>query len=152
MDTVNNKLDCHEIELRLPHAGSMNLLHEIINFDQTSLNALAISHLESNNPLRVDGKIATINGVEYAAQAMAVHGSLLSERDGINSPVNGYIASVRNIDIQIPSFPEQASPLKIKVEQLMSNDNGFTYQFYLSCEQQLFISGKITVFLIRIKI
>jgi predicted hotdog family 3-hydroxylacyl-ACP dehydratase len=125
----------------------MSLLHEVIQADDHSLTALANSHLDIDNPLRLEDKIATVNGIEYAAQAMAVHGSLLSD-----TPQAGYIASVRNIEIKVPYLPEIKSPetqapLMIKVEQLMSNENGFTYQFHISCEQQLLISGKITVFL-----
>ncbi|MDX2507533.1 MAG: hydroxymyristoyl-ACP dehydratase [Gammaproteobacteria bacterium] len=142
MTSISNALlNKQDIEQRLPHAGKMSLLHKVIRSDQNSLTAQAISHMESDNPLRIEGKIAMVNGIEYAAQAMAVHGSLLSETRA------GYLATVRNIDIKVPYFPETGSPLIIAVQLLMSNDNGFTYQFHLSCEQQSLISGKITVFL-----
>lgn len=149
---LKQKLNHSEIELRLPHSGNMCLLDEITQADELTLTAQAISHRDIHNPLRLNKKISSINGIEYAAQAMAVHGSLLSEQ-----PQAGYIATVRNIEIKTPYlFDEKksegqetgkGSPLLIKVEQLMSNENGFTYQFYISCEQQALISGKITVFL-----
>jgi len=139
---MKQKLNHLDIEQRLPHSGKMCLLNEVIQSDETSLIAQAISHLDIDNPLRINDTINTINGIEYAAQAMAVHGSLLSDK-----PQAGYIASVRNIEIKIPTLPEQKQPLVIAVEQLMSNENGFTYQFDISCEQQSLISGKITVFL-----
>ena len=135
-------LNHKEIEQRLPHAGTMSLLHEVIDADKNSLTARAKSHLETNNPLRLNGKIASINGIEYAAQAMAIHGSLLSDI----SPA-GYIAAVRNIDINVPFFPETDAPLIIAVQRLMSDKNGFSYQFHIDCEQITLISGKITVFL-----
>ena len=135
-------LNHKEIEQRLPHAGTMSLLNEVIEANSNSLTALAKSHLETNNPLRLNGKIATVNGIEYAAQAMAIHGSLLSDI----SPA-GYIAAVRNIDINVPFFPETDAPLIIEVQRLMSDKNGFSYQFYINCEQISLISGKITVFL-----
>ncbi len=139
---IQTSLKHNEIESRLPHSGNMCLLHEVIQTDEYSLTALANSHLDIDNPLRLNGKIATVNGIEYAAQAMAVHGSLLSD-----TPQAGYIASVRNIEIKVPQLPETKTPLLIEVELLMSNDNGFTYQFHISCGQQSLISGKITVFL-----
>lgn len=139
---MKQKLNHFEIAQRLPHAGSMCLLNEVIQSDETSLIAQAISHRNIDHPLRIDGTISTINGIEYAAQAMAVHGSLLSEQ-----AQSGYIASVRNINILTPVLPEKEQPLVINVIQLMSNENGFTYQFDISCEQQSLISGKITVFL-----
>ncbi len=146
-----------EIERRLPHGGSMSLLHEIIQADETSLTAQAVSHRDADNPLRIDGKIAMVNGVEYAAQAMAVHGSLVLEKKQAGSRAElkssqGYIATVRNIELHAPYFPaadsSSSAALLIKVKQLMSDQNGFTYQFDIHCGQQLLISGRITVFLI----
>ncbi|MCW8929331.1 MAG: 3-hydroxylacyl-ACP dehydratase [Gammaproteobacteria bacterium] len=140
-------LDHINIEERLPHSGKMSLLDKVIQSDNISLTALANSHLNADNPLRLNGTISTINGIEYAAQAMAIHGSLLSDISQA-----GYIVSVRNIEIKKPFLPdiksiEKQEPLLIYVKQLMSNENGFTYQFDISCEQESFISGKITVFL-----
>jgi len=142
---LDSTLNHQEIEKKLPHAGKMCLLHEVISADINSLKALAISHQDTDNPLRIKGKIAIVNGIEYAAQAMAVHGTLLSEQS--DSPRSGYIATVRNIELKVPFFPENNSPLIIEVKQLMSDNNGFTYQFFISCEQEALISGKITVFL-----
>ena len=140
------KLNSREIAQRLPHGGNMCLLDGVIEADSDSLTALASSHLDDDNPLRMDGKIATVNGIEYAAQAMAVHGSLLSSAAS-ETPQVGYIATVRNIEMTTPFIPETGASLLIKVQQLMSDSNGFTYQFHIHCEQQRLISGKITVFL-----
>ena len=150
-------LNHQEIERRLPHAGSMCLLDEIIQADETTLTAQAFSYRDADNPLRVNGKIAMVNGVEYAAQAMAVHGSLVLEKKQAGSKAElkssqGYIATVRNIELNSPYFPEadpsSSAALLIKVKQLMTDQNGFTYQFDIHYEQQLLISGRITVFLI----
>lgn len=141
-------LNHNEIEQRLPHSDNMSLLNEIIQFDKQSLTALAISHLDANNPLWQNGRINTVNGIEYAAQAMAVHGSLLSEKLSA-TPLTGYIATVRNIIIKVPQLPIEKTPLLINVEQLMSNEDGFTYQFHISCAQQSLILGRITVFLMH---
>lgn len=146
INTHGVKLNASEIEQRLPHAGAMCLLHEVIATDSDSLTALATSHLNTDNPLRQGDKIATINGIEYAAQAMALHGSLLSSASP-EAPQAGYIATVRNIEMITAFIPETGAPLLITVEQLMSDSNGFTYHFYIDCEQQRLISGKITVFL-----
>lgn len=141
---LKTRLTHQQIEQRLPHAGKMCLLHEVIAADEQSLTATANSHLEADNPLRVDGKIAAINGVEYAAQAMAVHGSFLSDK-----PRAGFIATLRNIELHRPYLPENGELLYIKVQQLMSDNNGFTYQFTIDCDQQSVVSGRVTVFLIR---
>lgn len=146
----NNPLTHQAIEHLLSHTGSMSLLNEILSADKDSLTATAISHLESNNPLRAEGSLSTVNGIEYAAQAMAVHGALLAQHSGAEySTQKGYIATVRNIEINKPFFPETEGVLLIQVRLLMSNDNGFTYEFHINYKQDEFISGKITVFLIQ---
>ena len=154
---IQSILNRKEIERRLPHAGTMSLLHEIIQADETSLTAQAVSHRDADNPLRINGRIAMVNGIEYAAQAMAVHGSLVLEKKQEENKAElkssqGYIATVRNIELNAPYFPEadssSSAALLIKVKQLMSDQNGFTYQFDIHCRQQLLISGRITVFLI----
>jgi predicted hotdog family 3-hydroxylacyl-ACP dehydratase len=141
-------LNHSDIAQRLPHAGNMCLLDSVIQYNKLSLTALATSHLAKDNPLRLDNKIAAINGVEYAAQAMAIHASLMTPPlpETNNKPM-GYLATVRNIAIISAYLPESTSPINITVTQLMSDVHGFTYEFQLSCDQALVISGKITIFL-----
>jgi len=147
---LNSDLNSQEIEQRLPHAGKMSLLDKVTHADRLTLSASAVSHLSSNNPLRLNHKLSSINGIEYAAQAMAIHGFLLSElKQTEASTQTRYIATIRNIDIFTPFFPETESVIKIEVEQLMSDTNGFTYQFHISDGKKALISGKITIFLIH---
>jgi len=147
---LNSDLNSQEIEQRLPHAGKMSLLDKVTYADRLTLSASAVSHLSSDNPLRFNHKLSSINGIEYAAQAMAIHGFLLSElKQTEASTKTGYIATIRNIDIFTPFFPETESVIKIEVKQLMSDTNGFTYQFHISDGKKTLISGKITVFLIH---
>ncbi|WP_214660462.1 hypothetical protein [sulfur-oxidizing endosymbiont of Gigantopelta aegis] len=126
----------------------MCLLDCVVQYDTLNLTALATSHQSNDNPLRVGNKIATINGIEYAAQAMAIHASLIAEKTSNDDTVAmGYLATVRNICIKTPYLPENSGPLSILVTQLMSDGHGFTYEFQLSCDQTIVISGKITIFL-----
>ena len=147
---LNSDLNSQEIEQHLPHAGKMSLLDKVTHADLLTLSASAVSHLSSDNPLRFNNKLSCINGIEYAAQAMAIHGFLLSElKQTEASTQTGYIATVRNIDIFSPFFPKTESVIKIEVKQLMSAANGFTYQFHISDGKKALISGKITIFLIN---
>jgi predicted hotdog family 3-hydroxylacyl-ACP dehydratase len=135
-------LNASEIEQCLPHAGKMSLLESVIETSQRHLKASAISHYQQDNPLLLNGQLSIIHGVEYAAQAMAVHGFLLSD-----SRAKGYIATLRSINMSVRYFPNRTFPLMIEVEQLIRHKQGFTYQFIIHCEQTRLISGKITVFL-----
>ncbi len=132
-----------EIEQYLPHSDTMCLLDEVSRTTEQSLWAQTKSHLSTDNPLMINGRIAAVNGIEYAAQAMALHGYLLS-----GEQKDGYIASVRNIKILAPFLPLDDVPIVIQVDSLLNDPYGFTYQFLLSSQKKPLISGKITVFLI----
>jgi len=131
----------------IPHAGSMCLLDNVYSFTKDSLLALSDSHRLSDNPLRSAQGIRSLHGIEYAAQAMAVHGALL---DPASQPREGYIASVRGIKLFCQWLPMNES-IEIEVEHFQGDEQGFTYQFHIqgSMEKQTIITGKITVFLVK---
>ena len=66
---------------RLPHAGRMCLLERLAAWDSESIVCHATSHRDADNPLRSGGRLHAVTGVEYAAQAMVLHGSLLAAPD-----------------------------------------------------------------------
>ncbi len=84
------RLDHAAIAARIPHAGSMCLLHEVVAWDAGSIDCIARTHRDPANPLRSRNQLATVHGVEYAAQAMALHGALLGG-EGAPASRPGYI-------------------------------------------------------------
>ena len=63
--------DRREITKRLPHAGSMCLLDEVVEIHGAHISCGTRTHKDRNNPLRsVNGLRATV-ALEYAVQAMA---------------------------------------------------------------------------------
>src|ERR1700730_12216010 len=103
-------LDRQWIEQHIPHKGRMCLLDEVLSWDATRIRCRRPTHRSADNPLRLYGRIRAACGIEYAAQAMAVHGALVaasaplastvstSVRGSIGSTV-GYLASVRNASL-----------------------------------------------------
>lgn len=71
-------IDAHRIRELIPHAGSMCLLQHVIEHDDTSIRCETRSHLDAYNPLRYKGRLSSLCAIEYAAQAMALHGALRS--------------------------------------------------------------------------
>ena len=69
-------MDRTQIATLIPHAGAMCLLDAVIAWDATTITCLASSHRTPTNPLAARGRLEVVCGVEYAAQAMAVHGAL----------------------------------------------------------------------------
>ena len=65
-----------EIAALIPHGGAMCLLDGVVKWDATHLCSVSRSHHDMANPLRADGELPALCGIEYAMQTMAVHGGL----------------------------------------------------------------------------
>ena len=65
-----------EIASRIPHQGSMCLLQEVQAMDADHIICATRTHLDPANPMREGGRMGAALGIEYAAQAMALHCAL----------------------------------------------------------------------------
>src|SRR5258708_3794232 len=83
----------------IPHSGAMCLLDEVLAWDAATIKCRTASHRQLGNPLSRGGSLAAICGIEYAAQAMAVHGRL-ADATG-DRPVSGFLASVREVHCNV---------------------------------------------------
>ena len=93
-------LDREWIERHIPHQGTMCLLDEVLTWNTSRVQCRSSSHRDRSNPLRSHDRLAAVCGIEYAAQAMAVHGALIASRltaSRKNEAIVGYLASVRNV-------------------------------------------------------
>jgi hypothetical protein len=79
-------LDHAAIAARIPHQGSMCLLAAVVDWSADGISCRAVSHADPANPLRAEGRLGAANGIEYAAQAMALHGALLAGGDAHAAP------------------------------------------------------------------
>lgn len=133
----------HEELCRLiPHAGSMCLLDEVIEWDKDSIRCRAISQSSPDNPLREKGKLSAINGVEFAAQAMAVHGALL--QGDSEPPSEAYLAALRGVKFYSERLDDQAE-LLLNCQRLGGDSNGFIYAFEVHGSESLLLEGRATV-------
>jgi predicted hotdog family 3-hydroxylacyl-ACP dehydratase len=70
-------------------SGSMCLLERVLAWDAAHIHCLATSHTGAGHPLAHAGTLGMANGIEYAAQAMAVHGALLAGSE--TAPAAGFL-------------------------------------------------------------
>src|SRR5689334_12805542 len=84
-----------DIAAMIPHAGAMCLLDGVAHWDPGTIRCFSATHRNAANPLRARGELPAVCGIEYAAQAMAIHGGL-SRASGAR-PVAGYLVSVRDV-------------------------------------------------------
>ena len=138
-------LDRAGIAARIPHQGSMCLLDAVLDWDDARITCRATSHADPANPLRADGRLGAANGIEYAAQAMAVHGALLAGDDG--TPRQGYLTSVRGVTLHVARLDDLAGELRVAAERLSGDANHILYQFSVSHAGRCLLEGRAAVVL-----
>lgn len=139
-----------DIARRIPHQGSMCLLERVSAWDTQQIRCEASSHLASDNPLRAHGRLGAACGIEYAAQAMAVHGALLAESGaGAASlgPTLGYLASVRGVTLHVDRLDDLSDALSIHAERLSGDSTTILYSFTVHAGRRLLLGGRAAVIL-----
>lgn len=139
-------LDRHWIAAHVPHQGGMCLLERIDHWTANDITCIATSHRQADNPLRgPDGSLGPSHGIEYAAQAMALHGALLAGPD--DSPRQGYLASVRDVAWHVPRLDDIDGPLTVRAERLSGTTQHVLYRFSVEGDGRELLAGRATVVL-----
>jgi len=128
----------------IPHAGSMCLLERVVEWDPVSILCEAQNHRSSQHPLVRRGCLSSLHALEYAAQAMAVHGGLLARQQN-RSLRGGYLAALREVVINSGDLLALQGALSIRATQLMAQGGNLIYQFEVSADGGLLVSGRATV-------
>ena len=129
----------------IPHAGAMCLLDGVVHWDTARIRCLSRSHRDQGNPLRAAGQLPALCGIEYAAQAMAVHGRLaviVGDR-----PRAGYMASLRDVVCRATRLDDLEDDLVIDAERLMGDGERVIYQFTLRAGEVEVLRGRAAVVL-----
>ncbi|HDR9164168.1 hotdog family protein [Burkholderia vietnamiensis] len=147
MSMSTTTLDREWIAARIPHAGAMCMLERVDAWDAVRIRCSATSHRDAHHPLRRDGRLASVCGIEYAAQAMAVHGALLGAHDERARPRAGYLASVRNVDAFVDRLDTFELPLVVEAERIGGDDRTVLYDFALRCGERVLLRGRAAVML-----
>jgi predicted hotdog family 3-hydroxylacyl-ACP dehydratase len=134
------------IASHIPHQGSMCLLDQVLSWDSHSIVCLSASHRAEDNPLRSHGRLGAACAIEYAAQAMAVHGALLQGRSGSTSAI-GLLASAREVELLVTRLDDLAADLRISAQRLHSDARGALYSFALHAEHSLLVRGRASLLL-----
>ncbi len=141
------QIDHKWIAEHIPHQGSMCLLDFVESWDTDTIQCRASSHLAADNPLRSQQRLSSACGIEYAAQAMAVHGALLAPADSAR-PKIGYLVSIRSTQLFVAKLDDIDCDLVITATSIARTDNDVLYQFCISSEQgQLLLEGRAAVVL-----
>ncbi len=145
-------LNRQEIARRIPHQGSMCLLDAVLAWDNDLIACQTSTHLSPDHPLRAHGRLGAACGVEYAAQAMAVHGALVaqsldSDNAGGSRPRAGYLAGLRSVTLYVERLDTVCGPLTVNAERITGDANTVLYSFTVQTGEQTLLSGRAVVVL-----
>lgn len=134
-----------EMQRLIPHRGTMLLLDGVRGWDATSIRCWSRQHRAPDNPLRQDGRLGVLCAIEFAAQAMALHGGI-SGMIGAR-PRAGYIASLREIACRCERLDDIAGDLEIEATLLMGDAAQVAYSFAVRGAARDLVTGRATVIL-----
>ncbi len=157
---LDRLLDHTWIEHHIPHRGRMCLLDEVIVWDADRISCRSGSHRSADNPLRAHGRLGIACGVEYAAQAMAVHGALLAgalepAADAATAvaaaapagPVAGYLAGMRGVRFHVLRLDDVRGDLICDAARVAGDRGTALYEFELRSGTTRLLQGRATVIL-----
>lgn len=139
-------LDRSGIAARIPHSGAMCLLDRMVECAAAFIHCQASGHGDPQHPLRGPAGLPACCGIEYAAQAMALHGALLADADA--APQAGFLASARAVRQHVARLDDAAGPIAIRAQRLSGNASQALYAFELrDANGSLLVDGRATVVL-----
>jgi predicted hotdog family 3-hydroxylacyl-ACP dehydratase len=137
------KIDRTWIQRHIPHQGTMCLLEAVKHWNDTEIQCCAHSHRALDNPLRNAHGLPINAGIEYAAQAMAVHGALLAPADQL--PEIGYLTSVRNVEWWTPRLDDAGLEITVQATRISGNATSLLYDFSILGNDRLLLRGRASV-------
>ena len=116
-----------QIEKLIPHSGTMCLINRVDSWNEHTIHCASTSHQDPNNPLRLDDELSSIHLLEYGAQAMALHGGLLTKTA---SP--GVLAAVRDVSIYIDKLDYIDDEIITMAKVEINTATGAIYRFTIT--------------------
>ncbi len=151
------RLDRAWIERHIPHHGRMCLLDEVLSWDADRISCSSGSHRATDNPLRARGQLGIACGIEYAAQAMAVHGALAggalevappaAGSPAAGWPAPGFLAGVRNVEFHVLRLDDVPGDLICNAVRVAGDRGTALYEFELRSAATRLLTGRATVLL-----
>lgn len=134
------QLNREQIRSYIPHAGDMVLLKAAADVTDKQIICIADSHLLPDNPLRIHNILPASAGIEYAAQAMAVHAALQKFHlpSGVLASANDVIWFCEDLSI----YPQT---LQIIAEAILQTPLALMYSFTLKAGEAILLTGRATL-------
>jgi predicted hotdog family 3-hydroxylacyl-ACP dehydratase len=145
-------LDHGGIARLIPHSGSMCLLDRLLSWDAQHIACAALNHRDAAHPLRSRSGLMSPCAIEYAAQAMALHGALIGQDAG-TAASPGFLASARGVQFQVLRLDDLPVPvgepdeLRIEATRQSGDARQILYGFAVRHAGRLLAEGRAAVVL-----
>ena len=130
----------------LPHGEDMCLLHAVDWWDESAISCIARSHLDPRNPLRRNNVLESVCGVEYAAQAMAIHIRLTNPEKSMDRKM-GYVGAIRDMTIHVSRLDSLRHHLEVNASVMIRQGANYMYAFHVTSLGEEILSGRASVFI-----
>ena len=143
-------LNREAIAALIPHQGAMCLLDAVISADDDGIVCRAVGHRDAGHPLRDGDILPAVCGIEYAAQAMAVHGALMNkavDKTGNASGRRGMLAAARDVVLSVERLDDIADDLIVSARKLIAENGALLYEFALHAGGRELARGRAAVVL-----
>lgn len=130
----------------------MCLLARVERWDDGTIACTAADHRDPAHPLRTRSGLLAAALIEYAAQAMALHGALLGRARG-QAATPGYLASARGVRfgvLRLDTLPlpdGAADELRIEVVRQAGDARQILYGFVVRHADTVLAEGRAAVVL-----
>lgn len=135
-----------DVSALVPHQGIMCLLSEVVHHDNQTILCRAASHRFPDNPLRCGDRLPALAGIEYAAQTVAAHCTLLNRSFREGTP-RGLLAGARAVTLHTERLDDIDESLTILAERLIADGQRSLYAFAIKAGTRKLLSGRIAVVL-----
>ena len=126
----------------LPHAGNALMIERVLRWDDDEILVATTRHRAADNPLRRDGRLASVHLAEFAAQAMAIHGGLKTVAAG-DKPRPALLVSVRDLHLRCDYLDDLAGELEITARTLLANAGNWQYEFTVRHAGEDIATGRV---------
>jgi len=146
------ELDHAGLAALIPHSGPMCLLNRLRAWDEERIECSASNHRDAAHPLRTRSGLLCSCAIEYAAQAMALHGALLGQAGGTRASP-GYLASARGVTLHrwrlddLPVPQDAADVLLVQATRVAGDARQILYAFTLMHAGLCLAEGRAAVVL-----
>lgn len=129
----------------VPQQGPMCLLDEVLRYDERIIACRATSHRSIANPLRRNGRLPALAGIEYAAQALAAHCALVESAAA--PAADGVLAGVRALALHVDRLDAIEPALEVRAERLIVDGTRLLYGFAIEAGGRELLNGRVAVVL-----